>query len=157
MELLFERLYGLFTGLFGSDLAEHLRGWEEATGAYTGAHLFSLIGWATLMVVVVVCITYYFIINHPRFNRWWSWLIMLGSAAVVNFLIAFRMTHVHLLNNRISSDLIGQISIANCLNFGLVNVKISVVLFIMCSILCLLWIKYTKQGGHNCKNSPFKL
>ena len=144
-------LYRPLERLFGSNLAEHLRGWWE--NSYSEANRFDIVGLIMLGVVAAFCLTYYFWINHPRFNRWLSWLVMLLGAAFINLGIAIVIST----RGRISPDLVEHISFINHLGFGAANFILSVVFFILGSLACLYWIKLTNLGGYNCKYSPFKL
>ena len=144
---MFETIYRWFISLFGSNLAEHLSGWDEVTGDYSKINIFSLVGIITLIITIVLCFAYYYLINHPRFNRWWSWLIVLITAAVINFGIAFGLTFSDNLNDNISSD-IADISYFNCLGFGFTNVIVSSLYFVIISLII-------KWGSRNAKYSPF--
>jgi membrane-associated HD superfamily phosphohydrolase len=142
-----EAIYKWFYSLFGSNLAEHLSGWDEVTGGYTKSNLFSIVGVSTLIITVVICITYYYVLNHPRWNRWWKWLIFLIIVAIINFLLAFGIAYSDLLAGNISSDLL-PIFTFDCMGFGLANIILSVAFFIIFSFII-------KWGSRNCKYSPF--
>ncbi len=48
--------------------------------------------WSAIGVLVVsalVAALYYFVINHPRFKAWWSWLIMLAINAALSLCWGF--------------------------------------------------------------------
>jgi drug/metabolite transporter (DMT)-like permease len=143
-----EIIYRWFTNLFGSDLAEHLSGWDDTAGDYTKSNLFSIIGIVALIIAIVLCVAYYYIYNHPRFNRWWSWLIVLLTVVVVNFGIGFAKMLTDLHNDKISPDIAPNISNFDCLGFGLANLIVSASFFIICSFII-------KWGSRNCKHSPF--
>ena len=143
-----ETIYRWLSSLFGSNLAEHLSGWSEVTGDYTEANLFFIIGMSSLIIAIVACVTYYYILNHPRWNRGFKWLIFLVIVLIVNFLLAFGICYSDLLAGNISSD-ISAISVAECLGFGLANIIVSIVIFVFCSLII-------KWGSRNCKFSPFK-
>jgi len=103
---------------------------------------------------------FYYIINHPRFNRWWSWLIMLLINAGLNFLYAWLITLSDLSNNFISDDLMyvrdvstneiitQKIIESNCIYFGITNAIIASVFFILFSFAFRWWSK-------NCSTCPF--
>jgi len=144
---MFETIYRWFISLYGSNLAEHLSGWDEAMGDYTKSNLFSITGIITLVIVLVMCFTYYYFLNHPRQNRWWKWMLFwLLPTAIVNLFIAFGITFSDVLADNISSDLL-PITWVNCLGFGLTNFIISALFFIIISFLI-------KWGSRNCKHSP---
>ncbi|MDR0811079.1 MAG: hypothetical protein LBN23_02215 [Paludibacter sp.] len=145
---MFEDIYREFSGLFGSNLAEHLRGWDEAAGDYAKTNLFSIVGIIALATALVACVTYYYILNHPRQNRWQKWMFFwLLPVAVVNFFVAFGITYKDVLADNISSD-IAQVSWLKCLGFGFVNFIVSAIFFTLISFV-IHW------GSRNCKYSPF--
>jgi len=144
METLFRKFLG---GLFNSNLAEHLSGWDEATGDYTKANIFSLAGIIALIIAITLCVAYYYLINHPRFNRWWNWLTILITVAILNFGIGFGLALSDVLKDNISSD-IAAISWIDCLGFGFANLIIASLFFIICSFII-------KWGSRNAKYSPF--
>jgi hypothetical protein len=144
---MFETIYRWFGGMFNSNLAEHLSGWDETAGDYTKTNLFSLVGTVALTVAIVLCVAYYYIINHPRFNRVWSWLTVLITVAVLNFGFAFRQTLSDVKNDNISSDL-QPITWIDCFGFAFTNLIIASLFFLICSLII-------KWGSRNAKYSPF--
>jgi hypothetical protein len=152
---MFETIYRWFIGLFGYNLAEHLSGWDVAKGDYVKTNLFSQCGIIALISAALVCVTYYYIINHPRFNRLWSWAIMLGIVAFGNFAWAFYISLHDVVAENISSD-IADISWDDCFGFGLTNFIVSAVLFVAISLIISLIIKWGRGlPSSNCKYSPF--
>lgn len=145
---MFETIYRKFISLFGSNLAEHLSGWDETIGDFSKSNIFSIVGIITLTIVLIACATYYYFLNHPRQNKWWKWLLIwLLPVAVLNFVIGFGITFADILSEKVSSD-IADISWLNCLGFGFTNFIISALLFLFISFLI-------KWGSQNCKYSPF--
>lgn len=67
-------LFAYFTG-FSNDLFH--------SGVYVS------IGILMLTISAVGMFLYYYLVNHPRFNRWWQWLLSVGLLAVINFAIAY--------------------------------------------------------------------
>ena len=86
----FYRLFGAFTG---GDMLDYLSGFNCEEEAYIGSNQFILYGFLALGIASLVMVVYYYIINHPRFNRWWHWLIMLGVVGVSNLLIGALSNH----------------------------------------------------------------
>jgi len=163
MEELLGNIYCWFESLFGQNLAEYLWGYNCETQGYSNVNLFNSIGLLTIVVVLIFVLAYYYLplylFNHPRSNRWWNWLIILGLAGFVNFLIASIWTVNDFLNGNIGDCLIytrdegGNIVVqhiyeTNCFLFGLSNIFISTLFFILFSILFERW-------SRNCKYSPF--
>jgi len=85
---MFGWIYKLFQGFFGEKLYNYLYGYDELTRTNTGIEQFTTIGIITVAVSLVFILLYYYVINYPRFNRWWSWLIMLVITGLVNLSIA---------------------------------------------------------------------
>jgi hypothetical protein len=142
-----ETIYKWFDRLYNSNLAEHLSGWDEATSDYTKTNLFSLLGIVALSVAVVFCTVYYYILNHPRFNRVGSWVTVLIIVAVLNFGFAFQQTLSDVENNNISSDL-QPITWIDCFVFAFTNLIIASLFFLICSL-------FIKWGSRNAKYAPF--
>lgn len=161
MELL-GNIYSWFESFFGQNLAEYLWGYNCETQDYSGNNLFNSIGLITLGVSFLLVLAYYYLpipmFNHPRFNKWWNWLIILLIAGSINFFIAYGWTVNDFLNGDIGdclmytrdeqgnviTQLIYEI---DCVLFGLSNFFVSTMFFIGWSILL-------KWGSRNCKHSP---
>ncbi len=152
-------IYCWFKSFFGLDLAEHLWGWDMTTGDYTKANQFNSIGLYMIILTLFLVIFFYYILNHPRFNRWWNWLIVLGVNLFLNFLYAWRITLSDLNTNAISDDLLyvrnpdtGQIISqkiveSNCVYFGITNAIIATIVFILLSFMLRWW-------SRNCSTCP---
>lgn len=154
------RIYGWFEGFFGQNLGEYLWGYDCASGDYTGINQYNTIGLITFLVAALMMVFYYYWpLNHSRFNRWWSWLIMLLVTGILNLFIGFGMIYSDFLNGMIpdclvynrdeSGEIAGQfIDATNCWGFGIANAFFSILIFILLSI-CFKW------WSRNCKQSPF--
>ena len=152
-------IYCWLQSLFGQDLAEHLWGWDMSTQDYTKPNQFNTLGLYMVVLTFVMVFIFYYIINHPRFNRWWSWLIMLLTNAGLNFLYAWLITLSDLSNNFISDDLIyvrdvstneiitQKIVESNCIYFGITNALIAGAFFIIFSFVLRWW-------SRNCSTCP---
>ncbi|MDR3236316.1 MAG: hypothetical protein LBT48_06270 [Prevotellaceae bacterium] len=155
--MFFETIYRWFASLFGGDLADFLSGYvcateEESDGGYLGSNQFVTYGFIALGIALAVMLVYYYVINHPRFNRWWSWLLMLLVVGLFNIFIGALMTSGDLAAGNIDDCLIngenGGIYDSNCWMFGLANVFVSAIFFVIFSIGLKWW-------STNCKRSPF--
>jgi hypothetical protein len=150
--MFFENIYRWF---ISSDLAEHLKGWDQAASDYIKTNLFWWVDIATLVIVLLACITYYYFLDHPRQNRWWKWLVVwLLPVAFLNFLIAFGISFNDVIAENISPDLV--ISWLHCLGFGLTNFVISALFFLIISFVIKLLSKFNIYPSINCEHSPFK-
>ena len=82
-------IYCWLEDFFGLELANYLWGQsspEQQSNMYIG------IGLSMLCITFFIVVTYYYVVNHPRLNNWWGWLIFAGVNAAVNMidaLIAF--------------------------------------------------------------------
>ena len=153
--MFFETIYRWFIKLFGANFADYLAGFDCQEESYIGNNQFISFGIIAVIVAIVFMLLYYYVINHPRFNRWWSWLIMLILTGTVNLFVGWKIVSSHLAAGNIGDcllynadktmTLIGQM---NCWGFGLANFIVSVLWFILFSF-CFKW------GSRNCKYSPF--
>jgi hypothetical protein len=156
MEDIFGTIYSLFDGLFRQNLADHLGGYNCETKTYSNPNLFEQAGLATLGIALVVVFIYYYIINHPHFNRWWNWLIMLGITGFLGFVIGSCWTLRELSNGYIGDCYEGGIHESDCWGFGISNLFVAVIFFITSSIILLLVGRiFPNLASRNCKYSPF--
>jgi len=154
--MFFETMYRIFERLFGANLADYLAGYNCQSETFTGSNQFVPIGFLAVAIAGVSVLLYYYVINHPRFNRLGHWLIVLAVVGIVNLFIG---------NNIVSSDLaagnIGDcllyidenkeftsINPINCWGFGIANCFVSAIWFIVFSFAFKWW-------SRNCKYSPF--
>jgi phosphatidylglycerophosphatase A len=144
--MFFETIYRWFMRLFGSPLAEKLSGYDSATEEMQGANQFFPIGIITLVITLAVLLFYYYVLNHPRFNRWWSWLISLIFAGLINLAYGIATTAKYASEGNIGdADLV---YISESVGFGFANLIVSTLWFIVFSLLFKWW-------SRNCKYSPF--
>lgn len=163
METLLGKIYCLFESLFGQHLAEYLWGYNCETQVYDNKNLFNVIGLITISLTVLFVIGYYYLpcwlFNHPRSNRWWNWLIILVVAGIINFFIAYGWTINDFLNGMIGDclmyvrdsegNIVAQLIYqSDCLLFGVANFLVTILVFILSSLLIKWW-------SRNCKYSPF--
>ena len=144
--MFFETVYRWFIGLFGSPLAELLSGYDSATETVQGANQFASIGMVTLAIALVFMLLYYYVFNHPRFNRWWSWLIVLVLTGITNLFAGFGWTFKY--SKMANVDATDFVYAVNCWGFGFANFIVSALWFILFSLAFKWW-------SRNCKYSPF--
>ena len=133
MDNLFAALYELITGQ--NDLANML--YEESCFYFTT-------GAVTLLISLVGMAVYYYVINHPRFSRWFHWLLVVVVICLINFAFAYFMADGVVW--RIHGTTAGYVM--QIVTFGLANVAWTVVYCFVFS-MCLKW------GSRNVKYSPF--
>ena len=138
-------------GVYGQDLFYHLKGWNNGIGNFVAAdNQFPTIFLVTSLSTLLVFVVYYYILNHPRFNKFWHWLIVMAILFVGVFLYS---------RGLVMSDLSGvsahpidptlNVSADNATMFGVYNGLLAPVFFFILSLLF-------RFGSKNCKNTPFK-
>ena len=151
---MFEMIYKWFKWLFGGNLERLLSGHmadEEGFAVETiAASQYFQVGMITLAITLLFVLLYYYIFNHPRFNRWWSWLIVLLLTGVINLLLGFWWTIKYASEGRIDDIDASLVYSPDCWGFGFANFIISAMWFIVFSLAFKWW-------SRNCKYSPFKI
>lgn len=153
-------IYSWFESLFGSNLTDFLWGYNCEELAFTGDIVFNVIGVSAIAVsLILVLAFYYWPLNHPRFNRWWSWLIIMLCSSLINLFIGYAITVNHLNSGNIgdcmmytrdqNGEIITQlISESDCWMFGFANFIVSALFFLLLTLIF-------KWGSRNAKYSPF--
>lgn len=128
-------LFGLANqGNFSNDMYNN--------GFYSPLLLFMIIS------VIVISIVYYYVINHPRLNRWWCWLLFNVGTAVLNFVFMW----VYAADSMVAYYAMQQMeSPYNWINYF----YLSVVSFSWTVVFFFLFSFIIKWGSRNCKHSPF--
>jgi len=155
--MFFETIYRWFASFFGGDMADYLSGYicpsDDSEGGYLGNNQFITYGFIALGIALVVMLIYYYVINHPRFNKWWSWLLMLLLVGVSNLAIAVGMLWG--VWDTVTDDIVclieggsGGINENTCIGFSIANFIVSILFFIILSIAFKWW-------STNCKRCPF--
>lgn len=158
MELI-GRIYCLFESLFGQQLGEYMWGYNCETTDFTDPYLFPRIALWTFLISISVVLLYYYGINHPRFKRWWHWMIMLVGNAFVCFIFGYWWIREDYDNSLIgdcllygrdeTGDIIAYyITDSNFWGFAITNAIISVLLFFILSFMLKWW-------SSTCKSTPF--
>jgi len=158
-------IYSWFYDVYSIHLYDYLKG-VNCDGVFDGTDHFNTIGLIMIGVSLLLVTLFYYGINHPRFNRWWSWLIVLFSGAIINLFIGFGYVYSKLNNGEIPACFTHsqvettedgfiygvsgteRLTNASCWQFGLVNAIIGIGFFFIFSMLFKWW-------SRNCKNSPF--
>lgn len=148
----FGSMYCLFEDFFGLELANYL--WGQAAPEQQ-TNMFIGIGFSMLALSLFVVVLFYYIVNHPKMANWWSWLIFLAGNAVINFLVGWRwvlsdyyagfMVSVDPATNQTVPLNIGE---GDILCFGVSNMLLSIVAFILFSYIVKWW-------STNVSNAPF--
>lgn len=137
--------------VYGQQLFHHLSGWSDADQCYLASlEKFTLV-WSITFATAVVCfIMYYYVINHPRSNRWFYWLIPLSICIMAGFGLAFGLVMADLNAGVIAESLAPYIGVGNAIIFGVYNGVLCGLFFFLLSLLFRMW-------SSNCKHSPWPL
>jgi hypothetical protein len=153
---IFETIYRWFAAFFGGDMADYLSGYicpsDDSDGGYLGNNQYIIYGFIAISIALAVMLIYYYVINHPRFNKLWSWLLMILIVGVSNFGLAIGLLWNEWYTVGTAECLIkgenGGIDGNTCIGFGFAHSIISILFFIIFSIGLKWW-------STNCKRSPF--
>ena len=137
--------------VYGQDLFYHLKGWDNGMQDFVAANnQFTTIWLVTFFYALLFFVMYYYVLNHPRFNKLWHWLITIAVLFVGIFLWSRAL---------VLSDIAGlsshpvdpalNVSADNALMFGIYNAVLSSLFFFFFSVI-------GRFGSKNCKNTPWK-
>jgi hypothetical protein len=161
---IFRNIYSWLNPVYGTNLYEYLKG-NDCDGVFIGPNHFQTIGLIVIGVSLLTAIVYYRIINHPRFNHWWHWLIFLLLAGIISLFTGFGYTYSKLndgaippcfTHSEIQTTQDGSIygvngseilSNSNCWQFGFANAVVTIAFFIIFSFIFKWW-------SRNCKHTP---
>jgi len=150
--------------MYGNELYEYLKG-NDCDGVFIGPDHFLTIGLIMIGISLLVFIAYYYLINHPRYNRWYHWGTFLFLTGIFNLFIGFGYTYSKLNGGNIPACFTySQIEAtddgsifgvdgteilfnSNCWQFGLANAIIAIAFFIIFTFAFKWW-------SRNCKHSP---
>jgi hypothetical protein len=148
----FGSIFCWFEDFFGIDLANYLWGQSSPlsqTNSFIGLGLW-MFGISFVMFVL-----FYYVINHPRLNNWWGWLIFLVVNFVINFIVGWqsvlkdyyegKMITIDPATNMQTPLNIGETEI---LCFGVSDAILSILVFVVFSF-CFKW------WSSNCSKAPF--
>ncbi len=110
-----------------------------------GSIFFSTIG-----IAIVAFLLFYYVINSPRFNRWWSWLIVLLVSMGLAYGYGFQVINVDIVNNDIAPSLASQIGRSNAILFGIYN-------SVFCGLVFFILSEAFRWWSRNCKHAPWTL
>lgn len=102
------------------------------------------VGVSMLLLSALGMVIYYYAINHPRFNRWYHWLIVVIAVCLINFAIAYFMADGVVWNTYETTD--GYVT--QIVNFAIANFIWAFIFSFICSMII-------KWKSTNAKHSPF--
>lgn len=155
----FGSVYNWFRSLYGTDLYYFLWGYDPVAQQYINQNVYAITGWLTLGISFALVLVYYYVFNHPRFCKWWSWLITLIVNSVIALFAGFGIVYSKYSQGAIPQDLMYtfddsgnivayKIVESNIWGFGLANFFIAAIVFVIFSA-------FFKWGSSNAKHIPF--
>lgn len=148
----FGSVYCWLEDFFGLELADYL--WGQSS-PYQQSNMYIGIGLSMLGISFIVAVCYYYVVNHPRLNNWWGWLIFLVINAVFNFVVGWQwvlkdyyeglMVKKDVATGKVV-DL--PINVSDILAFGVTNMIDAIIAFIVFSYIIKWW-------STNCSRAPF--
>lgn len=101
-----------------------------------------------LASVMVVAAIYYYVVNHPRVNRWYHWLCFNIGTSVLNFALAWIIASDKLFNLWASQGMACPYDWTNYFSLACMAFVWTFVFFFLFSFII-------KWGSRNCKHTPF--
>ena len=149
---LFGSIYCWLEDFFGLELANYL--WGESAPEQTG-NMFIGIGLSMLAISLFVAACYYYVINHPRLNNLFGWLIFFVLNAIVNLIVGTQW----LLKDYYAGKMVTEnkatgkledlpIDVSDIFAFGVTNMLDAMIAFTLISYLIKWW-------STNCSRAPF--
>lgn len=157
-ELLLGNMYCWFKSFYPENLSLYLWGYNPASGAYDLELRYNSIGLYTLVISFAIMFVYYYVIAHPRFCKWWSWLIMALLNSVIALFVGYycvlsdynagkipdELMYVRNKNGEVVQTLISIPS--DCWSFGISNMIIAFIFFLVFSFLFHWWSRVAKYS-----------
>ncbi len=150
MDDFFASLYEWFglMPLYSTAMGDWLRGWDILCADYTEQNKYVLIGWLMMAITAFVYALQYHIIDSPRWKNRTHWWLFALVIATINFFIAFTIPF----NTIQAGDYCNQLnlSVSDCIGFGISNAIWSFVLFILITTIPLF-----RRFSTNCRYTTF--
>lgn len=150
MKEVFASLYewfGLFP-LYSKDMGDLLRGWDITCTDYISTPWYVYIGWIMVILTVAIYTIQYHIIDSSRWNKRKHWWVFASLIISLNFLIAFAIPF-NIIQTSDFCNLL-NLTISDCIGFGLSNAIWSLVLFLVIST-----IPIPRRFSTNCRHTTF--
>lgn len=148
----FGSIYCWFEEFFGIELANYL--WGESS-LLSQTNSFIGIGWSMFGISFAMVLIYYYVINHPQLNHWWGWIIFLVINGIINFIVGWQWVlkdyydgKMITIDPAINLQMPLNIGESEIIYFGVSNMFISVIVFIVFSFILKWW-------STNCSRAPF--
>ena len=148
----FGSIYCWFEEFFGIELANYL--WGESS-LLSQTNSFIGIGWSMFGISFAMVLICYYVINHPQLNHWWGWIIFLVINGIINFIVGWQWVLKDYYDGKMitidpATNLQMPLNIgeSEIIYFGVSNMFISVIAFIVFSFILKWW-------STNCSRAPF--
>lgn len=148
----FGSIYCWLEDFFGLELADYL--WGQASPEQT-RNMFIGIGLSMLLISLLIAVCFYYVVNHPRLNNWWGWLIFLVVNAVVNLVVGWQWVlkdyyEGMMVKENVSTGEMEDLPIYpdDIFLFGVANMIYAVIVFVIFSYIIKWW-------STNCSRAPF--
>ena len=109
---------------------------------------------AMVVVSIVVCAVFYYVINHPALNSWKGWGMSLLINSVINFLMSWlRVLGIYNSGAMVETNLSNgeavpiDVSTFDIVNFGVATAIVSAVFYVLISF-------FIKRKSVNCSHYP---
>ena len=152
MSELFGSIYCWLEDFFGIELANYL--WGESSPEQLN-NMFIGIGFSMVGISLAVVVCFYYVINHPRLNNWWGWMIFLGINAAINFVVGWQWVlkdyyeGLMVKKDAATGKMVDlPIFPDDILAFGVSNMINAIIAFILFSYIFKWW-------SSNCSRAPF--
>ena len=147
----FGSIYCWFEDFFGLNLAEYMWG----TTTESGENLFIGIGLWMIIISALVMALYYYIIDNPHWADWKGWGVLLLINMLIQFIVGWQWTMTDLnagkmvtVDPQTNQTEALDIDASNCVCFGVSNMILSILVFVILSYAFRWWSK-------NSSHSPF--
>ena len=98
-------------------------------------------------IFLVACV-YYYLVNHPRVNRWYHWLVFNLGTGITNFIVTWIVSHNKIETFYATQGMYSPHDWTNYLILSLIALLWSFVFYFLFSFII-------KWGSRNCKHTPF--
>ncbi|MGV4463948.1 hypothetical protein ACQ1PR_10225 [Ornithobacterium rhinotracheale] len=89
----FRIVFSWFNGLYSQEFYDFLSGWSCFNQDYSNVEYFTRIGLFTIVTTLIFVYVFYYVINHPRFSRWYHWLISLIVYFVWSYVYVYNLVY----------------------------------------------------------------
>lgn len=116
----------------------------DVSDALYDYELYSDVGIWLLILTFLLVVIYYYVINSPRFHRWYHWLSVLVGGMILQFALGFFIPRLTLEDIVDGPDL----AFTDYTSFGVLNALFAGFLFFVFSLVL-------KWGSRNVSRTPF--